>query len=327
MVIEEKAKPELREGWVLVSVDRVGICGSDISGFLGHNELRRPPLVMGHEFAGTIVELGPGVPRDWEKQLVTANPVVSCGRCRMCQEGRRQVCSYRKIIGIDFPGAYADYVAVPISSCYKVKDAVAGALVEPLACGVRATYLSGAAPGDSVLVIGAGSIGLMVVRMMKARGVKDCIAVDTNQNRLSWASNWGASHTVNPKTGDLTSLVKSLTSGDGVDSVVDAVGSSETRVQSVSLVRRGGRAVWVGLHEGMSELPGNDVVRFEKQIIGSFSYADDDFRRAVELANGHFIETTSGWLDTRSLNSGQASFMEQSSESAPYSKILLDPKR
>ena len=177
------------------------------------------------------------------------------------------------------------------------------------------------------MVIGAGTIGLMVVRMMKARGVQNCVVVDTNSTRLRWASNWGATLSINPKTDNVASLVKSLTSGEGMDSVVDAVGYGETRAQSISLIRRGGKAVWIGLHENMSSIPGNEIVRFEKQVIGSFSYSDDDFRRAVSLANNGFIETTSGWLDTRSLNSGQESFQEQTTGSAPYSKILLDPKR
>lgn len=328
MVIEQKAKPELREGWVMISVEEAGICGSDVARFLGrgYNVLTKPPLVMGHEFAGTVTELGPAVSSDWKGQAVTVNPLLTCGNCRDCKNGKRQICANRKLIGVDHPGAFADSVTVPVSACYKIKDGVAGALVEPLACALRAANLSEAVPGDSVMVIGAGTIGLMAVRVMKSMGVQNCIVLDTNSNRLQWAANWGASRTLNPKTDSVSSLVKPLTSGDGVDVVVDAVGSNETRLQSVSLVRQGGRAVWLGLHDNTSPLPGNDVVRFEKQIIGSFAYSDDDFRRAVSLANSNFIETTSGWLDTRSLESGQESFVEQAGESAPFSKILLDPR-
>jgi L-iditol 2-dehydrogenase len=199
-------------------------------------------------------------------------------------------------------------------------------LVEPLAVALRASSLTTAAPGDNVMIIGAGAIGLLVIRMMKARGVQNCLVIDTNSARLKWAQSWGASHVANPKTEDIASLVKSMSAGDGMDCVVDAVGSSQTRTQSVSLVRRGGKVVWVGLHENESVVLGNDVVRSEKQIIGSMTYSDDEFRRAALLANNGFIETKSGWFDTRSLDSGQTSFMEQASESAPCPKILLDPK-
>jgi threonine dehydrogenase-like Zn-dependent dehydrogenase len=128
---------------------------------------------------------------------------------------------------------------------------------------------------------------------------------------------------MNPKTDDVLALVKDLTSGEGVDSVIDAVGSSQTRAQGVTAVRRGGRVVLIGLHENVTSIPGNEIVRFEKQLIGSFSYSDEDFRRAVVLADGGFLETSSGWLDVRGLEAGQAAFTEQSLGTAPFSKISL----
>jgi threonine dehydrogenase-like Zn-dependent dehydrogenase len=112
-----------------------------------------------------------------------------------------------------------------------------------------------------------------------------------------------------------------------LDAVVDAVGSGVTRAQSVTSLRRGGKAVFIGLHESASTLPGNDIVRSEKQVLGSFSYADEDFRRAVDLINGGFIETSGGWLDVRGLETGEASFLEQTTASAPYSKIILRSKQ
>ena len=323
MEIEESPKPDLRPGWVLLAVEDSGICGSEIGAFLGHNELRRPPLIMGHEFSGLVTELGPEVPREWQGQLVTVNPILSCGQCRTCRRGLRQLCASRKIIGVDYPGSYAEFVAAPVGACYRIRDSLVGALVEPLACGVRATSLAQIETGDSVMVIGAGTIGLMATRLAGARGASSCVVVDTNPARLRWASNWGATSVLNPKTDDVQALVKESTSGDGVDCVIDAVGSSQTRAQGVAVVRRGGRVVLMGLHENATNLPGNEIVRFEKQLIGSFSYSDEDFRRAVVLADGGFLETSSGWLDIRGLETGQASFTEQSLGSAPFSKVML----
>ena len=229
----------------------------------------------------------------------------------------------RKIIGVDYPGSYADYVSVPFTACHVIKSSVLGALVEPLACAVRATNLAQVEVGDSVMVIGAGTIGLMAGRLIKDRGASQCVVVDTNPARLRWASNWGATSVLDPKKDDVTSFVKSATSGEGMDSVVDAVGLGATRAQSLGYVRRGGRVVLIGLHENMTTLPGNEIVRFEKQIVGSFSYSDEDFRRAVLLADNGFIETSSGWLDIRGLDSGHASFEEQASGVAKHSKVLL----
>jgi 2-desacetyl-2-hydroxyethyl bacteriochlorophyllide A dehydrogenase len=323
MEIEESPRPEVRPGWVLIQVEDSGICGSEIGAFLGHNELRRPPLIMGHEFSGTIVELGAGVPQEWEGRLVTVNPLVTCGQCRMCRLGQRQLCAFRKIIGVDYPGSYANYVSVPFTACHIIKNPVLGALVEPLACAVRATSLAQVEVGDSVMVIGAGTIGLMAARLIEDRGASRCVVVDTNPARLHWASNWGATSVLDPKTDDVASFVKDSTSGEGMDSVVDAVGLGATRAQGLACVRRGGRVVLIGLHENMTTIPGNEIVRFEKQIIGSFSYSDEDFRRAVLLADNGFIETSSGWLDIRGLESGPASFEEQAGGLAKHSKVLL----
>jgi 2-desacetyl-2-hydroxyethyl bacteriochlorophyllide A dehydrogenase len=323
MEIEESPRPRPGAGQVLLAVEDSGICGSEIGAFLGHNELRRPPLIMGHEFSGVVVEEGPDVPKEWDGQLVAVNPILSCGQCRSCRKGLRQLCASRKIIGVDFPGSYAEYVAVPVGACFKIKDPLVGSLVEPLACGVRAASLAQIEAGDSVMVIGAGTIGLMAARVAKSKGASSVMVVDTNSTRLRWASNWGATSVMNPKTEDVLALVKASSSGEGVDSVIDAVGSSQTRAQAVAAVRRGGRAVLIGLHENATSLPGNEIVRFEKQLIGSFSYSDEDFRRAVVLADGGFLETSSGWLDVRGLETGQASFTEQSLGTAPFSKIIL----
>lgn len=323
MEIEERPRPALGPGWVLVAVENSGICGSEIGAFLGYNELRKPPLIMGHEFSGTVSELGPDAPKELENQLVTVNPLVTCGHCRMCREGQRQLCMSRKIIGVDYPGSYAEYVAVPYFACHVVTDSVLGALVEPLACAVRATTLARIEVGDLVMVIGAGAIGLMITRLASTRGAGQSLVVDTNSARLRWASNWGATSVLNPKTEDLSSFVKKVTAGEGMDCVIDAVGTGETRSQSVTMVRRGGRVVLVGLHENVTKLWGNEIVRNEKQITGSFTYSDEDFRRSVLLARSNFLETSSGWLDIRSLESGQASFEEQSTGLGQHSKILL----
>jgi threonine dehydrogenase-like Zn-dependent dehydrogenase len=158
------------------------------------------------------------------------------------------------------------------------------------------------------------------------RGASVCVVVDTNPARLRWASNWGATSVLNPKSDDVLDAVKGLTQGDGADAAIDAVGYAQTRAQAIAAIRRGGRAVFLGLHENPTSIPGNEIVRFEKQIIGSFSYSDIDFGRAAVLASTGFVETESGWLDVRGLESGQESFAEQAQATAPYSKIILRSK-
>jgi threonine dehydrogenase-like Zn-dependent dehydrogenase len=324
MRLRDAPKPTAKPGWVVLEVEAAGVCGSEISSFLGKNELRKPPLVMGHEFSGSVIEIGDGVSQDWMGKHVVVNPLVTCGTCRYCRTGNRQLCLDRKIIGVTFPGGFAEQATVPISSCTPAADLLKAALIEPLACGVRAVSRTEAQLGDSTLVFGAGMIGLSIIKLLRARGVSQCIAVDTVPSRLKWARLWGATDTIDASTEDAVEAVKHLSSG-GVDCVVDAVGHPQTRTQSLTMLRRGGRVVFVGLHSDETTLHGNAMVRDESEILGSFAYSDDDFRRAVTLTEGGLIDMSGGWLDVRPLAAGQEAFVEQAKGPAPFSKILLKP--
>lgn len=320
--MRETPLPKLEEGWVKLNSINAGICGSEISAYLGQNELRKPPSIMGHEFSGVIAEAGMGIKKDTIGKLVAVNPLVTCGVCRYCKSGNRQLCSERKIIGVNFPGGFAKQVLVPYLSCYEVNDPFLGSLAEPLATAIRGVRHSGASVGGSYLVIGAGTIGLFAVKILKVTGALKIIVSDTNINRLKWAGNWGATHLVNPLKENLSDVLKEL-APEGIDGVIEAVGSDQTRQTAISAVRRGGKVVFLGLHEPESKVQINLVVRNEISILGSFAYTDDDFRTSVDLLNSGFIETGSGWVDIRPLESGDQAFREQAKGDAPFSKIVL----
>ena len=317
-------KPRLKPGWVLLRVKYSGICGSDVSGFLGKNELRKPPLIMGHEFTGVVEEAGPGVPKDVVGGLFAVNPIIGCGHCRYCRMGLKNLCVERKIIGIDYPGAYAEYVAAPYENLYRVTDPVRGALAEPLATSLRAVRLSGASLGDSVLVIGAGPIGAFAVKLLKLGGVRDLVVVDVNKNRLEWARRFGASRVIDRSGEEALNIVKGEYP-EGFDVVIDAVGSEDARRLAIYAARRGGRVVFVGLHDNEVKIPGNVIVRNELEVKGSFSYTDEDFRRAVNLLEAGALDPNEGWVDIRPLERGQESFEELSGTSTRFIKIMLAP--
>ncbi|MCY0865073.1 MAG: alcohol dehydrogenase catalytic domain-containing protein [Sulfobacillus sp.] len=322
MALEDHPMPTVPPGWILLQVASVGICGSELAGYLGHNELRQPPLVMGHEFAGTVAQLGEGVTHLHLGDPVTANPLISCGHCAFCRRGNRQQCPSRKIIGIDFPGAFAEWVAVPAAQCYPVKNLIDGALVEPLACAVRAVGLARIELGDVVLVVGAGIIGLMAATLANRAGARQVVMVDPNPARRTLAAAWGAADQV-PALDDVSPIIDP----DGVDRVIDAVGYASTRRQGLHLLRRGGRAVWIGLHESETALDGNAMVRNEWEVAGSFCYTDDEFRRAVDWVNaGLILPSPRDWLDVRPLEQGQAAFRELTRSDARYAKIVLTPR-
>lgn len=283
--------------------------------------MRRPPLVMGHEFAGTVERCGPNVEEVQPGDAVTVNPLLSCGRCRFCLRGERQRCPERRIIGIDVPGAFAEWVVVPARQCYPVSDVVGGALVEPLACAVRAVGLARVEFGDDVAVVGAGIIGLMVALLARRAGARRVAVVDPQAPRRDLAPAWGAT--------DTAATVEALTEQAGrwaFDRVIDAVGFGSTRRVSMALLRRGGRAVWIGLHEAQTALDGNAVVRDETEVVGSFCYTDEEFLRAVRGFNdGDLLPRPRHWMAVRPLDAGPAAFRELTEGRAAVAKVILAP--
>jgi threonine dehydrogenase-like Zn-dependent dehydrogenase len=325
MEFKEVTKKTLEPGRVRLKVEAAGICGSELSGYLGHNSLRKPPLIMGHEFSGVIVEKSDGVSPELLGTLVTVNPLISCGECRACRNGDQQLCKERRIVGIHSPGAFAQYVDVPASQCYSVEDAYDGAMAEPLACSLRAVNRLKVTAGDVGIVIGAGIIGLMSMKFLRMMGAQKVLAIDMNQARLELSEDWGATHFLNPTRGDVIEETNKIFP-DGADCIVDAVGSSQTRQQSIESLRPGGRVVFIGLHESPSTLTGDIIVRNEIEILGSFSYSDHEFVRAVQFVNGGLLKDTKrSWLDIRTLREGDDAFQELVSGRAKHSKIMLVP--
>lgn len=324
MAMEDLPEPRADQGQVVVEVERAGICGSELGAYLGTNELRRPPLVMGHEFAGKVVARGAGVQAPEVGVRVAVNPLSSCGRCRACRSGERQLCPDRRIVGVHGQGAFAQYVTVDATACVTVSDATAGAIAEPLACALRAVHRAHVQVGDRVLVFGAGAIGLMTVWVLRQSGVRACVVVEPNARRRAAARQWGATHVVaDPDTNAILAELAGI--GGEVDQAIDAVGTDTTRHTAAGLLRSGGMLVLLGLHDPSLALDGNALVRSEVTITGSFCYTDDEFATAVRLAGTGSMPDPALWLDVRPLDQGGPAFAEQADGSAPFAKILLDP--
>ena len=260
--LQDVAEPEVAEGDVLVQVRSVGICGSELHG-ARHPGFRKPPLIMGHEFAGTSAA----------GDRVVINPMLSCGHCELCRGGLRQVCRERQIIGVHRAGGFAERVAVPGSTLRPVPDWLswdAAAMVEPAANAVHAWNRSGAGPGARVAVLGCGAIGLLCLLTALDGGAGSVDVTDLDPGRLAQARRLGAAAAGSGLTGDY-------------DVIIDAVGTSLTRAQSVQHQRPGGTAVWLGLAQDSPGFDGNALIRSEKRVLGSFAYSDEEFARATEL--------------------------------------------
>jgi threonine dehydrogenase-like Zn-dependent dehydrogenase len=287
MILREVDSPKPRPDEAVIRVAYSGICGSELSGFLGHNSLRKPPLVFGHEFSGWIESLGEDVPGDAglaPGTPVTVNPLVTCGRCDYCVTGRQQLCPQRRLLGAHLPGCNADFVAVPAASVLTLPAGMSlrdAAMVEPAACAVRAVEASAVGPASTALVVGAGPIGLFILQVLKQYGVVERFVADLNPTRLAMATALGAT-AVQPGESGLAAAVLEATGGRGVDASFDAVGSPQTRRDCLASTVPGGKVLFVGLHTDDTSFPVNSIIRSEVALSGIFAYSTANFRTALQ---------------------------------------------
>jgi threonine dehydrogenase-like Zn-dependent dehydrogenase len=286
MAVEEVPEPAVEPGTVVVRPEAVGICGSEIEGYLGRMGNRTPPLVMGHEFAGTVTEVGEGVDEDLLGREVAVNPLSSDGTCRLCRAGYTNLCPNRRLVGIHSPGGFAEYALAPAQNVYPLPEGVearAGALAEPLANGVHAIKLGLAGHFvEHAVVVGAGTIGLMCLQAAVLDDIPEVSVVEPHEARREQALELGA-HAAYASGEEAREALEGPTEGLGADLVVDAVGAEVTRRMAVEvLMRPGGRAVFVGLHDDATTLGFHDIVRGQLDLQGSYAFTADDYEQALE---------------------------------------------
>ena len=286
MVVEEVPEPAVEPGTVKVRPDAVGICGSEIEGYLGKMGNRTPPLVMGHEFAGTVTEVGEGVDEGLVGRTVAVNPLSSDETCPLCRGGYTNLCPNRKLVGIQSPGGFAEYALAPAHNVYPLPEGVearTGALAEPLANGVHAVRLGLAGHlVEHAVVVGAGTIGLMCLQAAVLDGIPEVSVVEPHEARREQALKLGA-RAAYASGEEAREALEGPTKGLGADLVIDAVGAGVTRKMAVEvLLRPGGRVVFVGLHDDETTLGYHGVVRGQLDLQGSYAYTADDYEQALE---------------------------------------------
>ncbi len=251
---EERPVPEPKPGEVLVKVEYVGICGSDVH-YYKHgragNFVVNGKMILGHESGGSIVAVGENVSSLAVGDRVALEPGVTCGKCEFCKTGRYNLCPDVEFFATPpFDGVFCDYVAFPADKCFKLPDNVStmeGALVEPLAVGLHACKQGGVKPGDTVVIQGAGCIGLVSLLSAKAYGASNIIVVDVQQKRLEYAKKLGATSVINAKEQDVLAQINTLTQQRGADVVIETAGSDATVMQTTFIAARGGTIVLVGI--------------------------------------------------------------------------------
>lgn len=281
--VEEAELPAPGPGEVRVAVHAVGICGSDVHGYSGVNRRRTPGMVMGHEAVGTIETLGEGVDGFQTGDPVAINPVVSCGTCEFCRAGLENVCPSRKLYGCiaELPGAYADSVIVRAENCVFFHGPVPlewGALVEPLAVGARGALQGDVGPGDEVLVVGGGAIGIGAALGSRRRGADRVVLSEPQEHRRGIAERLGF-ETIDPVAEQVPQAAFPVT--------VECVGHSATLASALTAARVRGTTVFVGLAEETIELPATPLMVGERVLVGSAAYTSADFRDTTEwVASG-----------------------------------------
>lgn len=310
--------PECGPGDALVRIDAVGICGSDMHAYHGHDARRVPPLILGHEATG-IVERG-----RFEGRRVTMNPIAFCGQCRYCLSGRQNLCSNRTMIGMSRPGAFAQYVAVPEQCLIELSDdfsPVAAALTEPAATALHAVNLGVKAlaeplTGARALVIGAGSIGMLIGLVLRHMGVRELHLGDTNPLRREGAAGIEGATVFDP--------AQSSPEADSFDLVFDAVGANATRKTSIDCVAPGGAIVHVGLLQAEGPMNVRKLTLAEVTFVGVYTYSQRDLQAAADLLYENALGDLA-WVATRPLSQGSQAFQELDTGSSPAAKIVLLP--
>ena len=307
-------------GDVLLAVDACGLCGSDMHAYHGLDSRRVPPLILGHEVTG-VAQNGA---RQGERVIV--NPLMSCGHCKDCIDGRAHLCASRELIGMRVAGAFADYVVVPEHSLISVPDGMDVAhasLTEPTAVSLHSIMLAERSLHRPVsearaLVIGAGAIGVLAALLLQSKGCSDVYIGDTGELRRRTAEQHGFGHVYDPLTSE--------PEAGSFDVVIDAVGSGRTREASSRLVKAGGVICHIGLQDDATGLDTRRLTLQEITFIGNYCYTMSDMvaaRDAIQAGRLGGLE----WLEHRPMSEGASAFSDVHNGVAAAPKIVLFPSQ
>lgn len=289
MTMAEIDHPAPGPGEVLIAVRAVGICGSDIHGYAGTSGRRTPGMVMGHEFAGVVAAHGPGVSSPPLGTRVAVNPLLTCGECLDCRAGHEQLCRTRRTIGVNTGtnGAFSEYVTAPAHNAIPLAAEISfaeGTMAEPLAVGLRAAAVAEPNPGEPLLVLGGGTIGLCTLLAAQERRVDPVYVTDVAAHKLEMIARLGG-HPLDSLSADLPAVARTLTGGRGFARIIDAVAVTGTIRQALPILAPGGVLALVGLATPIVEIGLYDLVPQERVIKSAYAYTADEYRHAVELLN------------------------------------------
>lgn len=290
LAVEDIEAPSCGVDEVIIRVKACAICGSDVHGMDGSTGRRIPPVVMGHEASGIIEETGSAVTNFKPGDRVTFDSTIYCGKCEYCCSGMVNLCGDRKVLGVScdeyrMNGAFAELVAVPARILYRLPDSVSyqqAAMIEPLSVAYHAVTRVNPISSDTTVVIGAGTIGILIIEVLKAIGVSHVIAIDTLDEKLELAKKVGADMIIRTGSDNASKLLAELKEKEQVNVVFDAVGIPSTAAQCVGLLKKGGKAVLVGNLAKDVVLPLQRIVTRQLSLFGSCA-SSGEYDQCIKL--------------------------------------------
>jgi 2-desacetyl-2-hydroxyethyl bacteriochlorophyllide A dehydrogenase len=335
---EEVPDPKIQPDEVLVEVKACGICGSDVHGMDGSTGRRIPPVIMGHEASGVIVDRGSAVASapgggQWPTGApVTFDSTVWCGECWYCRRGEINLCENRRVLGVSCEdyrrdGAFARYVAVPHRILYRIPDGVGferAAMVEPLSIAFHAVRLARPQVNDVALVVGAGMIGLLIVQVLKVAGCGRVVSADVDPAKLKRARESGADDALDPQAPDFAGRIRDMTSGRGVDLSFEAVGVTAALQTALASVRKGGRLTLVGNVAPKVDLALQSVVTREVALLGSCG-SQGEYPACLDLIASGRVNLDSLLSAKAPLSEGASWFDRLHKREPGLMKVILQP--
>jgi L-iditol 2-dehydrogenase len=327
MPLQEVPNPEPKDDELLISVKSVGICGSDVHGFIGKTGRRKPPIIMGHEFSGTVAAVGARITRFATGDAVIVSPIEACGHCINCRAGLTNICTNRNVLGVNIDGAYADQLVVKESMVHAKPTSLSwrqAAMVEPLAVALHAATITPIQLMENVAIVGAGTIGLLTLLAVRLKGAGRVFISDKSRHRLDMALELGADLAIHVDQQDPIAAIRAVTGGLGADVTFEAVGYGPTVEQALALARTGGNVTWIGNSAQMIQLNMQEIVTRELTVRGTYGF-NREFERAIELLGTGRLNVDALIEHVAPLVEGPRLVQELAAGEMDLVKVLLEP--
>lgn len=333
--IEDIEEPSPGPGEVKLKVAYNGVCGSDLHEYYNAATFIptephpltgvKAPVVLGHEFSGTVVAVGDGVTSVEPGTPVAVRPTLSCGECEACRRGLFNICRTLAFHGLSAStGGLSEFTVVDADAVHALPSSVSlelGAIVEPMAVGHHAVQLSGLKPGDLAVIAGVGPIGIGLWFALETAGVTDVIVSDPSPERRAAIAHLGAKNVIDPREDDLKTVAFDLTGGAGAPVVFDAAGVGAAISSGVEALAPRGKVMVVGIHEKAMEFNPTSLLLGETSVVGSIVYSDDDYTQVIQaMADGHYA--TAGWVAHNTLDGLLDAYKDL--RASRQMKILID---